>query len=892
MLFNQKSRFILFIVLGALWLFAQELDYVPGEMLLQFKNECRGLINLTQENGIELFGIKAIDELNRQWKVLKIKKVILDPTPDTIAMRMGLDLLYHLTFPKETDIEKIIEVYKASPYVKYACPNVIYQVTRIPNDPRYPEQWHLPNIGCPQAWDASTGDTAVVTAIVDMGIDYNHEDVQANLWINPEEDINHNGRFDPEDLNGFDDDNNGYVDDVIGYDFLNGDPDPMPDTPADDHGMHCFGIATAVTNNSTGVAGIGWGIRGMALKCGNNSGIYLYPAIAAIYYAADNGAWVISMSYGSYRGQNEAESTALAYAWERGLVEVAGAGNDNVQTPHYPSAYSWVIAVAASNASNVKADFSNYGTWIDICAPGVHILSTITSNNYAFYDGTSMATPVVAGVCALVKSAFPTMTNAECTTRIFSSCDSMPDPLYRSGLLGYGRVNVAKAVLQPIRSNLSITDFRFNDQSGNNNGIPEPGEEVALIITLANEIGWQPANAITAIINNDDPEIEILKNYGSFPNIPPGGSGNCSADSFILRISDSAPPYRARFNLTLTCNPPTLNPFQQLFCVIGRPRVLLVDDDDGDNIERWYQCACDSLGVIYRLWSVSGLGSPLLDTLNHYPVVIWFTGLDSTQTLTNTDMTNLSSYLDNGGNLFLCGQNLGQEIGAEPFYHDYLHCRYLSNRIQTGSIPKVVGIDEDPIGYSSTDTLVLLGVGGANNARSMDGIQPIGGAVGSHHYVQNPDTIYAGIHFAGDYKVVYFGFPFEAIDAATRYTQKKEILRRILVFFNERLPKIAEEFPLSSFRIPNLTCRPNPFSTHTIIYFSPKTQNQIRLRRTVNIYNRSGRLVTSYKLSTTSNCLIWDGTDFSGRQVPQGIYFCVIQNGDLISEITKLIRVK
>ncbi|MEO0115896.1 MAG: S8 family serine peptidase, partial [candidate division WOR-3 bacterium] len=584
---NQKKFFLLiFGLVFCLW--SQELDYVPGEMLVQFKNECRGLISITEKNGIALCGIPAIDELNRQWQISQIKKVILDPSPDTIAQRMGLDLLYHFTFPKATDIEKIIMAYRALPYVKYACPNLIYQVNRIPNDSLYSSQWHLPNIGCPQAWDASTGDTSVVTAIIDMGVDYNHIDAQANLWINPEEDINHNGRFDPDDLNGVDEDNNGYVDDVIGYDFLYGDPDPMPTTSADDHGMHCWGIASAVTDNSTGVASVGYRVRGMALKCGEGSAIYLYPAIAAIYYAADNGAWVISMSYGSYRGQNDAESTALAYAWERGLVEVAGAGNDNVQTLHYPAAYSWVIAVAASNANNVKADFSNYGTWIDICAPGVNILSTIIGDRYAAYDGTSMACPVVAGVCALVKSAFPEMTNAECTTRIFQSCDSMPDPLYRSGLLGYGRVNVAKAVLQPIRSNLRVTDFRFNDQSGNNNGIPEPGETVALIITLTNEISWQSANDITALIANDDPEIEILKNSASFPNIPAGGSGNCSADSFVLRISASSPPYRARFDITLTANPPTVNPQQQLICVIGLPRVLLVDDDDGANLENWY----------------------------------------------------------------------------------------------------------------------------------------------------------------------------------------------------------------------------------------------------------------------------------------------------------------
>ncbi|MDH5185521.1 MAG: S8 family serine peptidase [candidate division WOR-3 bacterium] len=891
-----KQKIISIIILLSIGLFAQETDYVLGEMLVQFQNELRGSINIIEQDGIALTGIPAIDALNRHWQVSKMKKVILDPNPDEIAKRMGLDMLYHLTFPKETNIEQILAAYKNSPYVRYTCPNAIYRIQRIPNDPRYPEQWHLPNIGCPDAWEVSTGDSSVVTAIVDMGVDYTHEDIQDNLWINHAEDINHNGRFDPSppptgDLNNIDEDSNGYYDDVIGYDFVYGDPDPTPTTPGDDHGQHCFGIASAVTNNNTGVASVGWNVRGMALKCGEGSGIYLYSAIAAIYYAADKGAWVISMSYGGYRQQFEPESIALAYAWERGLVECAGAGNDNRQSIFYPAAYSWVIAVAASNPSNLKADFSNYGTWIDVCAPGTNILSTTTQNGYVRYDGTSMACPVVAGVAALVKSAFPTMTNAECTTRIFESCDSMSDPLYRSGLLGYGRVNVAKAILQVIRCNLNITSYRINDQSGNNNGIPDPGETVALIITLANEPGWQDANDVTAVLTNDDPEIEVTKGTASFPSIPAGGSGNCSADSFVFRVSVGSPPYRSRFNININATPQTLHQYEQIRLKIGSPRVLLVDDDEGSNLENWYGGACDSLGVLYNLWTNSVNGSPVLDTLNNYPVVIWFTGLDSTQTLSSTDMANLSSYLDNGGNLFLCGQNLGQDIGTQPFYANYLHARYLNNRISTGPIPRVIGINGDPIGESDTDTLVLMGTGGAGNARSMDGIQPLSVALGSHRYPNNPDTIYAGIHYSGDYKVVYFSFPFEAVDAnPTRYTQKWEILRRILLFFDEQLPGFEEPYLEFS---NHFAIQPNPFSSHTIIGFSPlaAVKNQ---KTDFKIYDLSGKMVRHWRLSQQKSTVLWDGTDSKGNSVPNGIYFGLVQNISLPAStfVTKLVKLK
>ena len=862
-----KKEGIIITLLLTFVLWAQKSDYVPGEMLVQFQNELRGIISVIQNNNITLTGIPVIDDLNRQWQVSKIKKVIVDPNPNEIARRMGLDMLYLFTFPKETDVQQIIGAYAACPYIKYACSNAIYHTNQVPNDPRYPEQWHLPKIGCPDAWDITTGDTLVVTAVIDEGIDYFHSDIQDNVWVNPGEDINHNGRWDPGDNNGIDDDNNGFVDDLIGWDFVDWDPDP---TPTFSHGMLCFGVASAVTNNNIGVGSVGWNVKGMGLRCGHEGGIYLYSAIQAIYYATDNGAWVINMCYGRST-PSEPESLVLAYAWERGLVECAAAGSDTI--PLYPAAYPWVIAVAASDRFDRRAYFSSYGDWIDLCAPGVDILSTAMPNRYYSFSGTSASCACVTGVATLLKSAFPAMTNAECTTRIFQSCDTMPDSLYWRGLLGHGRVNAAKAILQLIRCNLLQTDLRINDLTGNNNGIPDPGETVALIIMLTNEAIWQDANNVSAILTNDDPEIEIIKSIATFPAIPAGSSANCSADSFVFRVSESVPPYQAQFGISKNANPQTYDTHDDLSIIIGSPRVLLVDDDNGEDFETWYQAACDSLGVLYNLWTITSSGSPPQETLNHYPVIVWFTGLDSIQTLTSIDMANLSAYLDDNGNLFLCGQNLGQDIGSEPFYSNYLHARYLFNSITTGPIPRVVGINGDPIGYSTTDTLVLLGSGGAGNSRSMDGIQPIDGAEGSHHYVHNPDTIYAGVHYSGIYKTVYFGFPFEAIDASpTRYFQKWDILRRILIFFTEQLPGVKEQN--SNFHSQNiLSIFPNPFFNKTHIRLSTSKANDCMF---IGIFDISGRLIRNWSLFSNQE-IIWDGSDNQGRKLPGGIYFCIVR---------------
>jgi subtilisin family serine protease len=850
--------------------------YAPGQLIVRLTVDCRGQVNPAINGELSTLGVPALDRLDADWGVTKITKVIRDPHPNASAQKYGLDLLYTLTASQATDVPAMMAAYGQCPEVAFACPNVMRPVCDVPNDPRYSSEWHLAKIQAAGAWDVSHGDTNVRIAVVDQGIDYTHPDIAANVWINGPEDINGNHRFDPYappqgDLDGNDNDGNGYIDDVCGYDFQDNDPDPMP-LMADDHGTHCFGDANAVTNNDTGVAAIGWGCRGQCLRAGAGGLIYLGPAIAALYYSVSTNCWVSSHSYGSTQS-NSQERDAMQYAVDNGAIVCCAAGNDNSQSLHYPGGYAMVVGVAASDQADHRASFSNYGTWVELASPGVAIISTVNDSSYAAFDGTSMATPITAGLCALIKSADPSLTNTQCLDRLYNTCDTMPDADYRAGLLGHGRINAMKALALSQRCYLTLAGSHVNDP--NHNGIPEPGDVCGLTITLANQTGWQTATSVSATLTCTDADVTITKNTATFPNIPGGYSTNCAADSFVFSVSSGAIPHRVSFHITKSATPPDLGGPADLPLQVGMPRILLVNDYAATTIDRWYREACDSLRVLYDQYSTQTSGAPSSDTLRHYPVVIWYTGLDSSNCLTAQCRNALQSFLDNSGKLFICGQNIGQAIGSNPFYANYLKAEFV-----VGNTTKLftLGLPGDPIGNG--DTIVCGGAGGANNCLSPDGIRPTGGALGVTIYKDYSDTtVYGAIRYRDGYRLVYFAEPFEAIDhAISRYVQKWTILRRILTYFDEPLPGAIAEPTLApeAFRVTgSLTVTPNPIANQARVSFGLDHATSAKVR----IYDVHGRLITelvSANLSAGNHELRWNLRDLSGRRVAEGTYYCTL----------------
>jgi hypothetical protein len=323
-------------------------------------------------------------------------------------------------------------------------------------------EWGFSRIGAPAAWDVTKGSSEVVIAIIDTGVDYRHQDLSQNIWINADEVPN----------NGLDDDGNGYIDDCIGYDFVNipadwvaqgEDPGPPDNDPMDcvGHGTHVAGIAAGRPNNGLGIAGAAWNCKIMPVRAGykyidGNGYLELSDIVEAIYYAADNSANVINMSFGSLYSSFLMQE-AVDYAHGKGCIMVAAAGNVDsydVQKPFYPAAYDHVIAVTAVDDRDKVAvwnmfAFSNFGDFTDMCAPGSGILSTLPNNTYGYGSGTSMAAPFVSGVAALVKSKHKDWNADQVEDRIKATCDDIyginPQSFF-IGQLGAGRVNAKRAL--------------------------------------------------------------------------------------------------------------------------------------------------------------------------------------------------------------------------------------------------------------------------------------------------------------------------------------------------------------------------------------------------------------------------------------------------------------
>ena len=328
-----------------------------------------------------------------------------------------------------------------------------------PNDPRFPELWGLSNTGqsggvagadisAPEAWSTTTGSAAVVVADIDSGIDYNHVDLAANMWRNPNE----------IPANGKDDDGNGYVDDVYGIDAANGDGDPYDD---DGHGTHTSGTMAAVGNNGIGVTGVAWQARIMALKFMDADGSgYDSDAIICIDYAvkqklshgvnvvAINASWGGPGYDGLLRGAiNAAGAAGIVFCAAAGNGDELGNGINNDVIPHYPSSYDCpsIIVVASTDDDDALASSSNYGaTSVDLGAPGVGILSTVPGNGYESLNGTSMATPHVTGAVALCAAKYPSETMAQRVQRILGHVD--PIAALSGRTTTGGRLDVAAAV--------------------------------------------------------------------------------------------------------------------------------------------------------------------------------------------------------------------------------------------------------------------------------------------------------------------------------------------------------------------------------------------------------------------------------------------------------------
>ncbi|MFQ5636742.1 MAG: S8 family serine peptidase [bacterium] len=467
-------------------------------ILLKLTDAAVSRLNVRVVNDIVRTGISSFDAWGEQFKLEKMERIFPPAGKfETRRQKFSLHRFYKLTFAAQIDLDSVMQLFKSDVNTELVQVSRRYTLYRekkdrndlnfTPNDPLYPNQWHYNNTGqtggtpdadidAPEAWDIETGDPAVIVSDLDTGQDLDHPDLLPNLWVNLGE----------IPANGLDDDGNGYIDDINGWDFSDGDN--VPDD-YHDHGSHTGGTVAAKTNNGIGVAGVAGGaspgVQIMACKIFPNATDVVIAE--AFTYAADNGSIVSTNSWGnSFPGPpSPVIEAAIDYflTTSDGIV-IFAAGNDNTNdaTWGYPASYPPVVAVAATDHNDVKASFSNWGDWVDVSAPGVNVLSTIRGA-YGTMSGTSMACPHAAGVAALLFSANPGWTGAQVRAQLEASTDNIDalNPGFE-GLLGTGRINAHKSLSggpfpnPPTNLQLSAVgndvDLTWDDPTENTDGSP------------------------------------------------------------------------------------------------------------------------------------------------------------------------------------------------------------------------------------------------------------------------------------------------------------------------------------------------------------------------------------------------------------------------------------
>ena len=510
-------------------------------------------------------GLTAFDRVVASYQMEVIERAFpfldyVEPTPKTAKNLAALRRTYYVRYRTETDPEHVARVLSAVPGVVYVEPVFVNRVSDSgpqtdPNDSFYGNQTYLRHMRLPEAWDivkAEDGTPPVVIAIVDSGTDWDHEDLLANVWTNEDEIPG----------NGIDDDANGFIDDVHGANFTNGDDmdhDPKP-RPGSNHGTLVAGTASAVTDNATGVAGAAWNAELMHVNvdCRDTMGAICH-GYQGILYAANNGADIINASWGGGSGAEKPKmiTQVLDLATDMGALVVTAAGNDNINNdvlPSFPAAHPRVLSVGATEKdSRKRAALSRYGRTINVFAPGVDIITTSPGNQYnSSVSGTSFSSPLVSGVAALIKTRFPEISPDALREQLRLSSENMDaeNPGY-IGQFGSGYVNAEASLQAATVPGVRVKRWSWSDADGD--GQINSGDQVTVDVKLINYLSAARSLTVELVAAESYPFItmtaaehqvgslerddstEVTFQFEVAANTPPNESAQ-----FYVRIRDGA----------------------------------------------------------------------------------------------------------------------------------------------------------------------------------------------------------------------------------------------------------------------------------------------------------------------------------------------------------------
>jgi subtilisin family serine protease len=748
-------------------------EYVPDEILIQFVSQVT----------------PAQMERTRAAVGGQLKEVI----HTSVMQDAGSGRLELLQLDRNIGVAEALRKLERNPAVVFAEPNYIYRTAAVSNDTYYTNGslWGMYSDDSPatgpsgttnqfgthaeKAWANNiTGSSNVVVGVIDEGFQVAHPDLDANVWVNPFEIAG----------DGIDNDGNGYVDDINGWDFVNND-NTVYDGTADDHGTHVAGTIGGEGGNSTGVAGVNWNIKMISAKFLGTSGGTTANAVRAVDYLTDlktrHGINLVA-SNNSWGGGGYSQSLhdAIIRHTKQNILFVAAAGNsssNNDTTASYPSnyntslgtssqsaaSYDGVIAVASITSTGGMSSFSSYGaTTVDIGAPGSGIWSTVPSNTYAAYDGTSMATPHVTGAVALYASA---------------QTGTVTGPALRQAILGSttATTSLAGKTVTGGRLNVYAALTMGNDQTPPNiSGLTaQPGSITA-------NITWTTNEAATS---------ELL--YGTNPNnlnLSYTDSSLATAHTVNLQSLSALTTYYFRARSRDLAGNVTTSDLQS-FTTIATPAILFVDDDFGESYDRFFRSALQANGYTFDQWDVAVSGStPSSAVMSNYKLVIWNTGYAYSGTgagLSSGEQSAISNYLDGGGRIFISGQDVLFTGVSASFRQNYLKVASFTNDVRSSSYT-ASGVTGHPLGGG-----LNLPMAAPSDFPSIyaDAVTPATGASGFlNHLVAGTSSPFSSVSFrgnlnAGGFGMVFMTTPFEAIStSAASPNNQTAFLKRVVDF--------------------------------------------------------------------------------------------------------------
>ncbi len=500
-------------------------DYLPKTIIIKVKPAYAANCDLSKIDNPLFNAMAAAVGITNLHKKFPSDKTPDKPTNETGQKFADLSLIYELNYTSDLLIEKAVSKLLLSGILVYAEPHFIPKTTYMPNDPlaNATNQYHLQTVNAFGAWNISKGDSSIVIGITDTGTDPTHSDLFNNIKRNYADVID-----------GVDNDGDGYIDNYMGWDLGVNDNDPTWEANA--HGVHVCGIAGASADNAIGGAGVGFNCKFLPVKIGDASGS-LIAAYEGIKYAADHGCAVINCSWGGGGGSQYGQDIIDYATINKNCLVVAAAGNNGTDGDFFPGAYNYVLAVANTSSNDVKHSTSDYGYFVDVCAPGDNINSTWPGSFYITLTGTSMSSPLTAGAAGIVKKQFPAYNGLQLGERLKVTSDNIypVNPSYINKL-GAGRINLYRALTDPPLPSVVLSDISITDH---NDDIYNVGDTLRITGKFTNYLN--PTAALNVTVTPLSSYSTVMDNTTSLGFINTLASKTNTLDPFTFKLSGSIP---------------------------------------------------------------------------------------------------------------------------------------------------------------------------------------------------------------------------------------------------------------------------------------------------------------------------------------------------------------